>query len=304
MPNRVVILEESRMASWDEFVSGHDAGSVYHTSAWRNVIKVVYGHEPLYFAILDDAGRILAGIPVFLVRSRLTGARLSTLPCSQSCNPLVRDESQYRELRRSIGEFMTEKGLKSWVLKTTEDFAMEHGDGSRKNDGYFTHLLRIDKPADEIFKTFHESSIQRAIRRAGKHELVLKRCGSMKEVEIFSRLYLRMRRTKGLLPQPGRFFEVLWETMNRDHRIEILFAEHAGQVISTIMLLKFKDTVTYEYGATENGAQQFSPSPLLLWEAIRSASAEGYKVFDSAERPHPRRASRASRAAGERRRSC
>jgi lipid II:glycine glycyltransferase (peptidoglycan interpeptide bridge formation enzyme) len=280
MAGKLVLLDNERMGSWDAFVKAHQAGSVYHTSAWRSVIESAYGHEPLYFALQDDRGCIVAGLPVFLVRSRLTGTRFSTLPCAQSCNPLVGEELQYHDLKQGILEYMAAANIDMWEMKTTEAFTFEKGDTSASSDGFLTHLLRIDRPAADLFSALHKSSIQRAIGKARRSGLVLRRCDSREGVESFVRLYSQMRREKGLLPQPGRFFVALWDILNRQKMIDILYADYQGQPVSAVMLLKYKDTVVYEYGATEEGCHRLSPSPFLLWEAILQASAEGYRTFD------------------------
>jgi hypothetical protein len=280
MTGKFVLLDNSRMGAWDAFVRAHQAGSVYHTSAWRSVIETAYGHKPLYFALQDESGCITAGLPVFLVRSRLTGTRFSTLPCAQSCNPLVGEESHYDALKQGILEYMAAVNIKMWEMKTTESFTFEKSCTNVSPDGFLTHLLRIDRPAADLFSALHKSSIQRAIGKARRSGLVLRRCDSREGVKPFVRLYVQMRRENGLLPQPGRFFEALWDILGREKMIEILYADYEGRPVSAIMLLKYKESVVYEYGATEEGFHRLSPSPFLLWEAILQASVEGYRTFD------------------------
>jgi CelD/BcsL family acetyltransferase involved in cellulose biosynthesis len=277
---RIVILGADQMALWDSFVKSHDAGTLYHTAAWRNVIQSVYGHAPLYFALLDGNGKIQAGIPVFLVRSRLTGIRLSTLPCAHSCDPLVNEATHYQALKQSIQKYMRAENIKSWQMKTTHGFLFEASACIPPNNGYITHVLRIDRPVNDIYDGFHKSQIHRSIKKAMRYNLQLKRCESREAVQTFYRLYLHMRRQEGLLPQPKSFFEGLWDRFHSENRIDILYAEYRGHIISTLILLKYKNTVVYEYGATEKGAHHYCPSSFLLWNAIREAAEEGYAIFD------------------------
>ena len=44
--------------------------------------------------------------------------------------------------------------------------------------------------------------------------------------------------------------------------------------------MKYKDTVIYEYGASRSEWVKLSPSPFLLWEAIKRSKEQGYKMFD------------------------
>ena len=277
---KFVLLDPHRMKSWDAFVKSHPAGSLYHTSSWRSVIERAYGHEPLYFALQDENNRIIGGLPVFRVCSRLTGCRFSTLPCAQCCNPLVGEERHYQVLRKGILEYMADLHIKMWELKTSETFEFEKNNTTASPERYFDHRLRIDKPAGDLFSALNKSNIQRAIDRAHRCGLVLRLCESREGVDTFIRLESQMRREKGLLPQPRRFFKALWDIMGPEKMIEIRYADYEGQPISAIMLLKYKDTVMYEYGATEAGFHRLAPSPFLLWGAILQACEEGYKIFD------------------------
>jgi CelD/BcsL family acetyltransferase involved in cellulose biosynthesis len=280
MPNQVIVLDDEQMPQWDEFVSTHTLGSIYHTSAWRAVVRDTYSIRPFYFALIDERGRILAGLPLFEIRSSLNRNRISTLPCAQSCDPLVSNVEQYLELKGKIISFAKNRALRAWELKTSDIFSYETSSRNISKGAYFTHVLELDKPADVLFAKFHKSMLQRAIKKASRIGMSVLRCGTLEDVHQFYDLYLQMRREKGLLPQPRAFFENIWKAMSEEKRIEILFAQYRGMIISTLMLLKFGDKVTYEYAATRTGTHRFSPSPFLLWEAIRQAKAEGFRYFD------------------------
>lgn len=280
MAEKFVILDKWRMGAWDAFVREHAEGSVYHTSAWQKVIEAAYEHEPLYFALENETGCIVAGLPTFLVRSFISGTRLSSLPCAQSCNPLAAEERYYRALREGILEHMKAAGVSIWELKTMDTRVSETYCSDASTGDYITHRLRIDRPVTELSNGLHASSVKRAISRARRSGLEVRRCSDRAEVRQFVGLYSRMRREKGLLPQPERFFESIWDFMRGETSSEILFADYGGRPVSGILLLKYKDTVVYEYGATEEGFHRLSPSPLLLWEAIVQASRDGYRIFD------------------------
>jgi serine/alanine adding enzyme len=280
MPNRVVLLDANQLGRWDEFVEKHPLGSIYHTSSWRQVVECTYSLKPFYFTLRDENGEIRAGLPLFEIRSFMSRNRLSTLPCAQSCDPLVSSEEQYLELKKAALGFAGERNLNSWELKTSSLFAFENQAAQASIAEYFTYVLDIEKPIDILFSTFHKGQIQRSINKAYRSGLSLKRCDSIEDVRYFHHLYLQMRRQKGLLPQPRYFFENLWNFMHKQNRIDILFADYRGRMISGIMLLKYGDRVIYEYGATLPGYHRFSPSPYLLWEAIQRSKAEGYRLFD------------------------
>ena len=274
------IVTEDQMNAWDSFVESHPRGSIYHTSNWGNVVNNAYGHQSQYFALFDKQGKIVAGLPVFTINSAISGKRYSSVPCGQTCTPLVQNFSQYHQLKQSILDSMRIHDIQSWELKTTAQFLLESGDKSSVCDEYGTYVLPLENNPSALFRRFHKSCIQRSIGKAKRIGLEVKRCRNRRDLKDFFRLYLSMRKKEGLLPQPRRFFDMLWDSMFPKGRIEVLYAVNKGRVISTILLLRFKDIVSYEYGATEYGMQNTGASPFLIWEAIRKAAKDNYRLFD------------------------
>jgi CelD/BcsL family acetyltransferase involved in cellulose biosynthesis len=276
----ITILDSNGLARWDEFVFSHELGSIYHTSAWRHVIEAAYGHQPLYLSMDDSHGQIRAGMPFFIVKSRLTGNRLVSLPAAQVCNPLVSNQEEYDQLIHFVMEFAKRRNIKSIEIKTSEPFRWNTGEFGRAQEGFSTYLLDIDKDLETLEHSFHRSCIRQKIKNASKNGLQLVVGNSPNEVKRFYELYLQLRKNYGLLPQPYAFFFNKWKTLSAQNGIEILRALYQGRTISSILLLKYKDTVTYEYGASEFDMMHLGPSPFLIWESIKRAKSQGYTRFD------------------------
>jgi len=79
-------LEDPR---WAELVARAPAASIFHHPAWLGLLRRRYGYPIAGAAVLDAGGRPLAGLPIALVSSPLTGRRLVALPFSDSCPPLL-----------------------------------------------------------------------------------------------------------------------------------------------------------------------------------------------------------------------
>src|SRR2546428_4233228 len=65
--------------SWDRFVESHPRATVAHLSAWGQIAREVYGHEPVYLRAEED-GEIRGVLPLVLVSGRLFGRRLVSMP--------------------------------------------------------------------------------------------------------------------------------------------------------------------------------------------------------------------------------
>jgi hypothetical protein len=278
--NKVRAIEVSEMPLWDDFVLSHEQGSIYHTSDWRRIIEGVYRHQPLYLVLEDSDHNIKAAMPFFAIKSGSTGRRLASLPCAQACNPLVSNQGEYDLLMEFVIDYIKRQNLKYVELKTNEAFQQDTKRFGKVLNGYSCYTLELDRDMDAIENNLHKSCIRRAIRKANKIGLQLIVGETVRDVEIFYGLYLKMRKELGLLPQPYKFFSTMWETLSRSNSIEILHAKSENQIVSSIILLKYKTKVTYEYGASRSDMMHLNASPFLLWEAIKCSKAEGYKIFD------------------------
>src|ERR1022692_4891135 len=65
--------------SWDAFVESSQEACNYHRWIWRRVIQETYGHVPYYLAATSE-GRIEGVLPLVLVKSRLFGDSLVSMP--------------------------------------------------------------------------------------------------------------------------------------------------------------------------------------------------------------------------------
>src|SRR5437868_1290439 len=78
-PSAVRVADSTTDERWDAFVRSHSNCSFYHLSAWREVIVRSFGFQPRYL-YTESAEHVLTGaLPLFLVKSRLTGTKIQSL---------------------------------------------------------------------------------------------------------------------------------------------------------------------------------------------------------------------------------
>jgi CelD/BcsL family acetyltransferase involved in cellulose biosynthesis len=273
-------LEPGKYNVWDDFVEHHRLGSIYHTSLWLNLVSRVFGHEPHYITLENEEGKIVAGLPLFIIRSKITANRLSTVPCAQSCNPLVSNKDEYVILINYVKDLLEKDGMIYYEMKTEKIKGNNILYAGKEFIQYCTFTLDLDRSLESIKNTLHKSSIQRSIKKSEKGEISLFVAKKLGEVEDFYKLYLTMRKEKGLLPLPFNYFKTMWDILSKGNYIDILYTKYLNEVISAVLLLKYKDKVTYEYGATLRDMMKLRPNQFLLWNGISLAKEQGYKKFD------------------------
>ena len=280
METQLKILSYSdNQTRWDEFVSTHEDGSIYHISLWQELLRETFGCESFYLAIEDGNHKIVAGMPVTLVQSKITGRRLESLPCAQYCNPLISDKEQCAAFILFMENYIKEHRIKYAELRLSDEFFQVNQPSDQSVQDHCVHLLNLERTLDDIRRSFHKS-VRRGIDKAHKDGLDLVVGATINDVRQLYRLYLQMRKDHGLIPFPYKFFANMWTLLAARGYIEVLHAAYQGGIISSMLLLKYNDTVIYEYGASISAMMRYRPSHFLLWEAIKRAHAQGYRKFD------------------------
>ncbi len=80
------------------FLGQRAKGSLYYNEAWLALISKLYGYTFMPLITRDAAGQITGFLPLFSMQSSLTGRRLVSLPFSDYCPLLAKDEESANEL--------------------------------------------------------------------------------------------------------------------------------------------------------------------------------------------------------------
>lgn len=277
----VKIIDSLKDQRWDNFVKGHQFGLIYHLSGWQRIIEGSFGHIKGYcLAILDENGAIRSALPVYRVKSWLTGTRLVSIPFADISDPLASEVDDMRRLIEAALNLSREIKAQYVELRTFRSSGLMNGSGLAEERYYKHHYLSLEDNADNLKKTFDRTCVRQRISRAMKSNLTLVDASGEKELKRFYRLHLITRKRNGLPSQPYIFFRNMWETFNPSGMLKVLIAERDGEAAAGLILLKFKDRVCAEFAASDDRFYGLSPNHFLFWESIKSACAEGYKIFD------------------------
>ena len=270
---RSVIPEEN--GQWDEFVYAHPHASIYHHSAWKQVLQATYGHEPFY-VVVEEGNSITGLYPFMQVKSRFTGTRMVSLPLTSFCSPLV----PVPLLQEVVGfTRRNNPGAASLEMKTLDTSGLLPG-FMQEQSNYVTHLLDLGPGEKALFDSFHTTSIRQRINRAMKNNVRLRMAESERDVQVFFNLHTAVRKKHGLPPHPYQFFRNMWTILYPRGLLLVPLLEYEGEVIAGAFTLKFKDMYHFEYSASDERHLNISPNQLLIWEIIKHACSEGATCFD------------------------
>lgn len=260
---------------WISFVESFPQANIFHHPAWVNLLSECYGYRAFVIPLIDDMGYISAGLPLLEVNSFLTGRRWVSLPFTDFCQPLYRDQKAIECLTLEITGLSQNKHNPHIEVR----WELPAHPYIHTYSYYVRHTLNLDQDIDSISKSLHRTQRQN-IKTAEKNGVEIKRGENLDYLRTFYKLHSLTRRRQGVPVQPWRFFELLFTRIIKQGNGYILLANKDGQCLAAGLFLHWHQTLCYKYAASGDRDHNLRPNHLLTWEAIRWGYENGYKVFD------------------------
>lgn len=147
-----------------------------------------------------------------------------------------------------------------------------------------TLVLDLDRPEDEILAQMKPKG-RYNIQVAKKHAVAVEHiAGADVDENILNNFYAILQKT-GTRDEfgihPKYFYKNLLEIFGRNKMADLFLAKTTdGTIIAGIIVIYYKDTATYYYGASNYEHRNLMAPYSLQWEAILEARRRGMKYYD------------------------
>lgn len=272
---RIRIIDPFADPRWQELIEASEGAGIFHHPAWLGILRDEYRYPVEAWCLERLDGALGAGLPVATVRSRLTGSRLVAIPFSDRCETIHRagEAGLLPAFAAGMEQERRRRGLELEIHGTAPDAG-----ASRPGDRFLHHVIPLQDGLDATLAGVHASK-RRAARRAVRHGVSVSRRTDHEAVTAFFRLHVRTRRRQGSPTQPKRFFHRLVELFDQGLGF-ILLAEWERRPVAAQVFLRFRDVLTYKYGASDPRHLSLRANPLLHVEAIRLAHQSDCRLLD------------------------
>jgi CelD/BcsL family acetyltransferase involved in cellulose biosynthesis len=272
-PDRLVELQRDDPA-WLELVAAAPGATFFHLPAWTRVVADTYGYRTTVLAECDEGGRVVAGIPVASVR-RPAGRALVSLPFTDHCAPLARDEASLRRLAAGLAAWSSRERVPVEVRGPVPSVA-----GWRETVVGVEHVLPLEEGADALRSRLSEAH-RRRLRQAERSGLRVRVGRRPEDMDAFYRLHLLTRRRQGVPVQPRRFFTAVWEhTIAPGQGVIVVAETPAGRLAAAAVVLAWNGVAVGKFQASDETCWELRPNHLCYWAAIRWATETGLRRFD------------------------
>jgi FemAB-related protein (PEP-CTERM system-associated) len=272
MPEIEIAGCEHADKAWDRFVEGRAHATVAHLGAWREIVERAYGHETFGLAARED-GEVVGVLPLVLIRSRLFGRRLVSMPFLDYggilADPGSGAESALLSAALDLGR---ELGAASLGLRHL------HPTGIPAAGGGDRVTMILDLPdEDAVWRAL--SSERRNRIRKGERNGLTSTWGGAELLADFYAVFAANMRDLGSPVHARRFFEEMLRALPDVARV-LVVRDAAGRAVGAAVCLFFRDSVMVPWVSSRRDALALCPNFVLYWEAIRAACREGARTLD------------------------
>jgi lipid II:glycine glycyltransferase (peptidoglycan interpeptide bridge formation enzyme) len=146
--------------------------------------------------------------------------------------------------------------------------------------------IDLTKSKEEMMKNF-SSKTRYNIHLSQRKGVEVKEDNSDKAFERYIQLTRETVERQGFYAHTEKYHRLMWHhlhtlptTHNSQPIARLLTARYKGDVITTWIVLAWKDFLYYPYGASSDKHKNVMANNLMMWEAIRLGKKLGLKTFD------------------------
>lgn len=274
---RICDIHPSEDGRWDECLQALRAATMFHTASWLKVIHNTYGWDSRVLAIVDDNGVVTGGVPYFAINSAIAGRRIVSVPFSDYCHPLCENNDELTSVLRALRQIAYQGRVDAVQMRgiASEEVATQEGwvPGAR----FVSHKIWLTDGIEATEQRYHKDCVQRKIRKAVREGVQIERGNRSEMVDQFYALLVRTRRRHGYPPPPKRWLVNVAECVPG---ADYLMCSYQGKPVAGVVTIRWKDTLYYKYGASDERFHHLGAMPLVYREMIRRAAEEGVQNVD------------------------
>jgi FemAB-related protein (PEP-CTERM system-associated) len=267
----VQVRQWTDASSWDAFVLAAGDGNVAHRWAWTRVIPVAYGHQVVPLAA-QRAGRLVGVLPLVLVRSRLFGRVLVSMPYLDSGGLCTDGDSEADSALLAA----------AIALADSEGVRLELRHLGERSIGLPASLHKVTMTVDltggqdavwSRARPNRRGQVRKA-RRAGLECVLTGESG----VGDFYRVLAHNMRDLGSPVHRRRFFTAVSSELGDD--ATYVLVRSGSDVVGAGLLLFHGQRAVLPFSSSLRAARSLGPNQLLYWETVRCAVDRGCTILD------------------------
>jgi len=258
-------------AQWNRYVEGHAQGTIFHTLGWRDAVRQVFRHEDLYLTALRREA-IVGVLPLFLVKSRLAGRMLVSVPYGVGGGIIAQDTQTHAALFGAARQIAESRQCRAIDLRSELALVPD----IPTIDRYVGFRREMPEDARDVLSWLPRKA--RAAARNARNKFRLTISFGDEQLETVWRLYTLSMRRLASLAYPLAFFEQLIASTPGQHIVSLV--RWKERPVAGLVSFLFRDRVLPYFIGTTDDARRCSAANFIYLTAMERGVSDGYRVFD------------------------
>ena len=309
---KIVPYHDSDKHLWNRLVDESDEAWLYHRTEWMDLVATLYPNES--FMIISDDRQPLGVFCVYQSsRGTRRGFRQRFLSTGLGRSGPALAKGLDKKLRQAAMDFSLgylKERAKAWKatylearlptlapaymppLRTEVNPLLQYGFIASPRYGSTvglsslqgvetpTTIVDLQTSTEEQLFAACSKACRNLVRKAIQSGVTCEQNNSVSGVEAFYKPYQSSFRRSRSEMSPVSFFQEAHRSFGEMGSMRFFIASHSSKPISSVLLLSYKDAVTYYAGGVDYNAHELSPHNLLIWESMRWARNEGKKWYE------------------------
>lgn len=277
----LIRYDESMKAGWDELALAR--GSVFHTTAFRQVLLDSFGYRCGYHAAVDGDGRIRAIVPLITGRSLSLRKVGVALPFVNHADLCADSEEALQYVRGQVAGLRDRLRLSSIELRLKDQTAP---DGAWSEDTHNVTFLLPLLGSEEDMLALSSGSNRNHVRKVYKNDW-FDVSFDPAHLESFYRVYVRRMKQLGSPAPDIVFFRKFFEHLPEQATLLTVLDKENGAVVGGMLLLVSRGdgVLYYPFGANLPEYNNKYLNNFMYWEAVRFGMRQGMKALDLGRSP-------------------
>ncbi len=267
-------------ATWNTFLQNQKENTFFYHPSWIQLLSRLYGYQFTPLVTHTSTGEINGVLPLYTMRSSISGKRMVSLPFSDHCPLSATDDQSANTLVDQAIEMVQQQKGRYLELRTGFHPLLAERSDLVSSDLYVRWRLPLTDDIEALWKGLRRP-VQHQVKKAEKRGVKVIIANTSRQMERYYQMHLQTRSKKhGMPAQPRNFFHGLWEAFAPSGKVQVLLATYEEQIIAGMVLLVSGDQVNYAYGASDERFLDLAPNNLLMWKAITWSGSHGYHSLD------------------------
>ncbi len=262
---------------WRAFVDSRPEATYAHLPGWQAVLRDSLGHRPCYVFARNEAGKLCGLLPLFQVKSLLSGSHLVSTPFVSECGPLADSDEALKALVDRARGLCDELKCRYVEIRAARE-------------------LPLDLPASQYFSTYFVTLYQppkgwkaldhrtrNSVNKSRKDGVVVKTDASEESLRAFYEVNLRTKTRLGSPAHPLKFFTAMQRELGDCFRL--YSAEYQGRVVSAGVAICYNGVVNATHQASDRAYLEHHPNDAVSWQEMEDGGREGFRYLDFGKTP-------------------